>query len=376
LQDVRETTPWRAADIARIDGNPYPEIPVITAEEATRVLPLIDLWDLWPVCLADGTTAMFGSSTLWMILSAAHADNPDSRHDVARIRLMSRNATGWRDHGNLLPDDFAPGTREWAGSAVFDPATARVTLYFTATGRKDDPFSFEQRLFETSATLAVAAHSVEIGSWSPPTELFASDGDLYVDTRTTGGGPGLIKGFRDPSYFRDPANGREYMLFTGSDGRSSLSHNGVIGIAERSATEWQLLPPLISGDGINNEFERPHVVARDGFYYLFWSTQRHVFAPDGPSGPNGLYGMVADNIFGPYRPLNGTGLVAANPAAEPFQGYSWLVTGALEVVSFVDLWGMKGRTRATHPETAQTQFGGTPAPLFKIELHGNNTRIV
>jgi levansucrase len=376
LQDVRVTTPWRAADITRIDGNLWPEIPVIAAREATRVLPLIDLWDLWPVCLADGTTAEFGGSTLWMILSAPRADNPDSRHDVARIRLMLQTGTNWRDHGNLLPDGFAPGTREWAGSAVFHPATARVTLYFTATGRKDDPFSFEQRLFETSATLAVAAHSVEIGSWSPPTELFASDGDFYVDTRTTGGGPGLIKGFRDPGYFLDPANGREYILFTGSDGRSSLSHNGVIGIAERSATGWQLLPPLISGDGINNEFERPHVVVRGGFYYLFWSTQRHVFAPNGPSGPNGLYGMVADSIFGPYRPLNGTGLVAANPAAEPFQGYSWLVTGALEVVSFVDLWGMNGRTRALHPETVQTQFGGTPAPLFRLELDRETSRIV
>ena len=375
-QDLGVTTHWRAADIARIDALPLPEIPVIGAAQAVRVLDGIDLWDMWPVCLSDGTTADFDGQSLWMILSASTNPNPDLRHDVARIRLMSQTGDGWHDHGNLLPDGFAPGTREWAGSAVFDPATSVLTLYFTSTGRRSDPFSFEQRMFATYATLSMASDKIVVGEWSSPTEIFTSDGDHYVDTCQTAGGPGLIKGFRDPGYFRDPADGREYMLFTGSDGRSSHSHNGVIGLAERVDGAWRLHPPMISGDGVNNEFERPHVVCRDGFYYLFWSTQRHVFAPGGPSGPNGLYGMVADNIGGPYRPLNGTSLVAANPRAEPFQCYSWLVTGSLDVVSFVDLWGMQGRTRDTHPETLATQFGGTPAPVFRIALDGERTSLV
>lgn len=375
-QDLGVTTHWRAADIAHIDAQPLPEIPVIGAAQATRVLNSIDLWDMWPVCLPDGTTADFDGQSLWMILSASANPNPDLRHDVARIRLMSQTGDVWRDCGNLLPDGFAPGTREWAGSAVFDSATGVLTLYFTSTGRRGDAFSFEQRMYETQASLSVEAANVVIGNWSPATELFASDGDHYVDTCRTAGGPGLIKGFRDPGFVRDPADGRTYMLFTASAGRSSHSHNGVIGIAENVDGNWHLRPPLISGDGVNNEFERPHVVCRDGRYYLFWSTQRHVFAPGVPSGPNGLYGMVANHICGPYRPLNGTGLVAANPSAEPFQGYSWLVTGSLEVVSFIDLWGMGGRTRDTHPETLATQFGGTPAPMFRIALDGDRTEIV
>ena len=289
---------------------------------------------------------------------------------------MSKSAGIWADHGNLLPDGLAPGTREWAGSAVFDPDTGILTLYFTSTGRRGDPFSFEQRMFEARTSLHVEGNQVALGEWSAPHELFSSDGDIYIDTRTTAGGAGLIKGFRDPGFFRDPADGRTYILFTGSDGRSSGSHNGVIGLAERMANGWQLRPPLISGDGVNNEFERPHIVRRDALYYLFWSTQRHVFHPDGPSGPNGLYGMVAESIDGPYRRLNGTGLVAANPAAEPYQGYSWLVTASLEVVSFIDLWGMKGRTRATHPETLATQFGGTPALVLRIALDGDRTSIL
>ena len=210
----------------------------------------------------------------------------------------------------------------------------------------------------------------------PPRTNYFPGTAIYIDTGTTGGGAGPIKGYRDPGFFRDPADSRTYILFTGSDGRSSGSHNGVIGLAERTGNGRQLRPPLISGDGVNDEFERPHIVRRDGVYYLFWSNQRHVFHADGPSGPNGLYGMVAESIDGPYRRLNGTGLVAANPAAEPYQGYSWLVTASLEVVSFIDLWGMKGRTRATHPETLATQFGGTPALVLRIALDGDRTSIL
>ena len=136
-----------------------------------------------------------------------------------------------------------------------------------------------------------------------------------------------------------------------------------------------LQPPIFSALGLCNELERPHILIRDGLYYLFWSTQRHVFAPDGPSGPNGLYGAVAPTLRGPYRPLNGTGLVAANPDSEPTQGYSWLVLDTLEVVSFVDYWGMAGRKLADHPDLVRSNFGGTAAPVFRIAIDGDTTRI-
>lgn len=370
------TTRWTATDVARIADAPVPEIPLIVAADVAPVLPGVDLWDMWPVSLANGSTVEFAGRTLWMILSAPVDPNPDLRHDIARIRLLVHDGAAWHDLGNLLPDGFAPGTREWAGSAIFDPDGGILTLYFTSTGRRGEPFSFEQRMFETRTSLVQTETGNLLGDWSPPIELFVSDGDIYIDTRRTEGGPGLIKGFRDPGYFRDPRDGREFMVFTGSDGRSTHSHNGLIGVAEKIGGSWAVRPPLLSGDGVNNEFERPHLIHRDGLYYLFWSTQRHVFAPGVPSGPNGLYGMVADRIEGPYRPLNGTGLVAANPAAEPMQSYSWLVQGSLDVVSFIDLWGMEGRKAADVPGLARTQFGGTPAPIFRISLEGDRTTIV
>jgi len=117
------------------------------------------------------------------------------------------------------------------------------------------------------------------------------------------------------------------------------------------------------------------MVHRGGRYYVFWSTQRHTFSPDAVAGPNGLYAMVADTLSGPWRAVNGNGLVAANPLHEPTQSYSWWVTGDDEVWSFVDYWGMAGRALADHPELVRGQFGGTTAPVFRLRYDGDRVAI-
>ena len=128
-------------------------------------------------------------------------------------------------------------------------------------------------------------------------------------------------------------------------------------------------------NGNEHGVEHVHVLFRDGLYYLFWSTQRKVFAPDGPSGPNGLYGAVSASVCGPYRPLNGTGLVAANPSEAPFQTYSWWVTADLEVAGFVDLTGVGGEGPVDTAEWRRAHFGGVPAPRFRIALDGDRARV-
>lgn len=192
-----------------------------------------------------------------------------------------------------------------------------MTLFYTATGRRGDTGrSFEQRLFQTSGKLELAGDTVRVTGWSEPVESVAADGQTYVIVNQTVGEPGFIKGFRDPFHFRDPADGADYLLFTASDPASSSSFNGVVGLARASGpgfTGWSLLPPVVSAAGVNNEMERPVLRVHGGRYYLFWSTQRRTFDPAGPTGPNGLYGMVAERLAGPWQPLNGTGLGGTQP---------------------------------------------------------------
>jgi len=380
-QQAATPTAWHKGHLADLALSQDNLIPIIPVAATTPLLPGYDLWDLWPVQCADGTTASFAGGTLWMILSAPALPNPDERHGVARIRLMLEAGGGWTDLGNFMPDGLCPGQREWAGSAVYDPSTRRITLYYTVAGRRGDTeVRFEQRLFEVSAVVQCDGRDINFRDWRAPHEIIVSDGISYMHVDGTESVPGFIKGFRDPAHFCDPTDACRYIVFTASGAHAASRYNGVIGIAMASgsgdSTIWNTLPPLIDADGLNNELERPHLIAHRGLYYLFWSTQRHMFAPDGPSGPTGLYGAVADSVLGPYRPLNGSGLVAANPDEEPRQSYSWWVCHDLSVVSFVDHWGLKGRALGEHPELNRAQFGGTPAPIFQLMLDGERAKIV
>lgn len=123
-----------------------------------------------------------------------------------------------------------------------------------------------------------------------------------------------------------------------------------------------MLQPLVHADGVNNELERAHVVFRDARYYLFWVTQRSTFSPEVAGGPTGLYGMVAEALGGPWRPINGSGLVLANPSGDPARGYSWFVSAEGIVASFVD-------------DPAGSGFAGVPAPLLRLQFDGDRVRL-
>jgi levansucrase len=360
-------TAWTGQHVARIAAAPRPCAPLIPPGWGQRPLPGHDLWDFWPVQTADGAVAAIAGGALWMALAAPAAGDPDDRHVHARIRLFHVVGGQWRDLGPALPDGLAPGSREWSGSAIIDADGRHVRLFFTAAGQAGEARpTWAQRLFWSRARLD---DGPRLAGWQPPRPIVASDGDLYHPADQRDGAPGTIKAFRDPGYFRDPRDGVHYILFTASLGRSGSAWNGAIGLARASTADpddWQLAPPILSADGLNNELERPHMLALAGRYYLFWSTQRRVFAAGGPDGPTGLYGMVGDSVAGPFVPLNGSGLVIANPDAAPDQAYSWLVTPDLAATSFID----------RQAAGAQRRFGGMRAPRLQLAIDGTTTQLI
>ncbi len=229
---LSEMSLWEPHHVAAIAASSLPEIPVVTAADIVDVLPEFQLWDSWTIDDPDGNAVRSDGWALWVIMCAPRDVHPDLRHDIARLRLMLERDGEWRDCGYLLPDDLNPGSREWAGSSVYDAKTGRLTLFYTVTGRKGEANrSYEQRLFQTDAPLTFDGDNIQIGDWSAPVENVISDGVDYVVVNEHQGRPGFIKGFRDPFHFRDPADGADYLLFTASYQPSSYEHNGVIGIA-------------------------------------------------------------------------------------------------------------------------------------------------
>lgn len=349
-----------------------PSMRTTPVPKCARLLPGFDLWDYWPLLTEQGDVADVFGGTLYFFLSAPILPDPESRHAVARLRSVHRVGGQWHDLGHVFPQSYAPGSREWAGSSIL--RGDRVTVYFTAAGRAGEVApSFEQRLFECQARLVHAHNRPQLVDWSAPVESVKADGVHYVTDMQGAGTIGTIKAFRDPAYFRDPATGIAYLLFAGSLAFSNHAYNGCIGVAVQGSGQWSLLPPLVHADGLNNELERPHIVYHDKRYYLFWSTQAKVFAPTGPKGPTGLYGMVADAMDGPWSPLNDSCLVLTNPEAYPFQAFSWLVLPDLRVLSFLDVVGLE--TMPVDAEQARRHFGGTPAPEVTLKLDGTRAWI-
>lgn len=376
-----QTRAWRPEHLALIGPEAPNPAPVIAGDQVVPVAPSHDVWDLGPVRTRDGAVAVVGGAEVWIVISAPAEGHPGGRHDIARLRLLTRAQGAWTDQGPLFPDGASLGSREWAASGVYDPVAGRLEVLYTATGRRGDHRRpFEQRIVATAAPLVARGERLVVGPWDPHGVVLEADGRCYMRTDAADGEPGFIKAFRDPFPVVDPDDGAEWMLFTGSLADAATEFNGAVGIARRiDAGRWELHAPLITADGVNNELERPHLVSHDGRHYLFFSTQRRTFAP-GVSGPNGLYGFVADHLLGPYAPINGSGLVLRNPDREPLQAYSWLVLPDLSVASFVDSHSLQGRTLeeidAAGAEAARRHFGGTAAPFLRLSVEDGRVALV
>ncbi|AKH81546.1 hypothetical protein AA958_04345 [Streptomyces sp. CNQ-509] len=368
-------TRWTRHHLDALVESPATTAPPAPATPRPRVLPHHDIWDAWPLQQSDGAPAVVHGAGLWMALSAPAAGHPEHRHDHARIRLLARSDERWDDLGHVFAAGTSLGSREWSGSAVIRP-DGTVSVFYTAAGRAGESRpTFRQRIVEARPELLTGGQAVELEQGVEHREVLRSDGRSYEPADEFDGGPGRIRAFRDPSWFRDPADGREYLLVAASvPGPEGFM--GAVAIARAASGGWGLLPPLLVADGVNHEIERPHVVVHRSRYYLFFCTTRRSFHPAG-SAPTGLYGFVAPTLWGPYEPLNRSGLVIQNPPAQPDQAYAWLVLSSLRVTSFLNYRSANGKDPAqAGPDEARAGFGGTFAPMLDLALEGTSTRVL
>ncbi|MDT0319007.1 glycoside hydrolase family 68 protein [Streptomyces millisiae] len=365
MTDTRPTR-WTRRDLDRLAGEPATTAPVIDPATTPRVLPEHDIWDLWPVQREDGTTATVREGELWMTLSAPAVGHPEHRHDIARLHLLARAGDRWTDLGHVFPDGASPGSREWSGSALLRP-DGTVSVIYTATGERGEARpTFHQRVVEARPRLITDGGATRLARDAEHRVVLRSDGLSYLPADEIAGGPGRIRAFRDPAWFRDPADGVAYLLVAASvPWRDRFM--GAVALARETAEGWSLCPPLLVADGVNHEIERPHVVVHRSRYHLFFCTSRQSFHP--PGAPTGLYGFVAPSLTGPYEPLNGSGLVVRNPPTRPDQAYAWWVLGDLSVVSFVNYLLPDGSDPRQLPAAeARAAFGGTVAPVLDLTL--------
>ncbi|OYR54375.1 glycoside hydrolase family 68 protein [Halorubrum halodurans] len=383
---------WSREAAGRIARDDDAVAPIIYPPETDR-FDGFHVWDTWPVRSRDGSLAEIDGHRVVCALTTTDDLLPGKRHDVASIHYFtSTDGESWSHGGPLFSGD-ALGSRQWAGSTMVDDGD--VYAFYTAAGeRGEDDLAYTQRIAgATGGTVRVDDDGLRIdGEWDHEI-LLEPDGDHYEREEQS---RGMTYTFRDPWFFEDPASGETYLLFEANtpvpegadpcDGDvEAASFNGSVGIARSPTgdpTEWELEPPLLDAVCVNQELERPHLVVRDGTYYLFVSSHQHTFAP-GLVGYDALYGFVADDLRGAYRPLNGHGMVATNPANAPFQTYSWTAYDhgdEVLVASFFNYYEYVGESLdgiAELPESEQRRrFGGTLAPTLRVGLDGDRTELL
>lgn len=385
---------WPPYTVARIERNEENTLPEIDFDGA--VISEDDyVWDFWPVRNRDGTIAVIDNRVAIMGLTAPREGNiPGERHAIATWRWFYSTLDGqdWVDGGLVFPEGTALGDRQWAGSAVYDPLTSRIELFYTALGElpanPDQPSSTaaqdsaisRQEIAHTSAAVTSTPEGLVLQDFTPHELILTADGEFYA-TAELANETGALYVYRDPWYFEDPESNNRYLLFSATVGFQPGPKSGAVGIAVwlEEDQEWRNLSPLLAALETNSQLERPHIVYRDEEYYLFFSSHEFTFAEQDP-GPEGLYGFHAGNLRGNYLPLNDGGLVLANPESAPLQTYSYTVLPGGSVLSFINYFDLGTVTLAEISEQSrqwqQEHFGGTPADPFFITIEGEGTRLL
>lgn len=418
-----------------------PEIPSTFPVMTDQGGEQIWVWDTWTLTDERSNQVAFKG---WEVIFALTADAQagyafDERHTHARMGYFFRKAGvpaderpadgGWTYGGNVFPDGAA-GTvfeddsfstvTEWSGSTRFYPG-GNLKIFYTAVAfyrnaQDQDVKPADPRIALTEAKLHANSKGVWLTGAEKQHELLTPDGEYY---QTREQNPYV--NFRDPFTFEDPAHpGKTFMVFEGNTGgdRGSVEctaedlgyregdplaedpakvtstganfqmANVGLAVAEnKDLTKWRYLPPILSGNCVNDQTERPQIYVKDGKYYLFTISHRHTFA-QGPGvdepgyfaldGPDGVYGFVGDGVRSDYQPLNqGSGLALGNPTnlnyrtgtpaspapgqtAHAFQSYSHYVMPDGLVESFIDAVG--------NPDVRR---GGTLAPTTRLEIDGD-----
>ena len=348
--------------------------------------------------------------------------------------------------GSIFEDQSFSAQTEWSGSARLMEGNkirmfyTSVAFYNTTTGGsgdggygQDDNGSskpYDPRIVQSEGRIHADENGVWLTGFRTQHQLLVPDGKYY---QTREQNPGV--NFRDPFTFRDqnnPSDPTEYMVFEGNSafvreqqyvdaaakagqntalatcteedlgyekgdpkaetvesvnqrgGRYQLANVGLARAKNKAMTQWEYLPPLLSGNCVNDQTERPQIYFQDGKYYLFTISHRETYA-DGLQGPEGVYGFVGDGLRSDYKPLNqNTGIALGNPinlnfnpgkpytpdfnqSPYTFQSYSHYVMPGGLVESFIDSIGGN--------KDGNPVRGGSLAPTVKINISGDTTAV-
>ena len=239
-------------------------------------------------------------------LDAPKSDDPDDRHEIAHVRqAVSTDMKGWKDVGSALdsgPEGAWDDGPIWTGN-IYKNEKGEYLFFYTGRNKRDGEL---QRL-----GMAKSKDGINWDRAEKP--LLEPDGRYY---ETTEDSP-IFKAWRDPCVVKDEQSGKYLMYFTAKTKDGDEKYKGCIGVAQSDNLEgpYESLPPVLA-PGKFAQMEVPQVIQKNGKVYMFFSSMEKDYNPEWSKevgGPqNGLHCYVGDSLKGPFKPLNGDGIVTGS----------------------------------------------------------------
>ncbi|KHL96181.1 levansucrase [Paenibacillus sp. IHB B 3415] len=320
----------------------------------------LDVWDSWPLQNADGTVAEYNGYHIVFALAGDPKKGWDTFIYMFYQKVGDTSIDSWKNAGRVFKDSdkYVPNdpilnnqAEEWSGSATLTK-DGDVRLFYTNRQGWDPAHGFFGKQTLTTAQVNLSkpdGDTLKVDGVEDFKSIFDGDGKIYQNVEQAFGAGDYADNhtLRDPHYVEE--NGHKYLVFesntgteTGYQGEESLYNrsyyegnkpffeaennkllfgpkkslatlaNGSLGIIELNDdyTLKTVMKPLIASNTITDEIERANVFELNGKWYLFTDSRGSKMTIDG-IGDKDVYmlGYVADSLTGPYKPLNGSGLV-------------------------------------------------------------------
>ncbi|AJY77394.1 levansucrase [Paenibacillus beijingensis] len=383
----------------------------------------MDVWDSWPLQNADGTVANYKGYHIAFALAGDPKKGWDTFVYLFYKKAGDNSLDSWKNAGRVFKDSdkFVPNdsilkdqAEEWSGSATLT-ADGKVRLFYTNRHPWAPERGFYGKQTLTTAQVNVSqpdANTLKIDGVEDFKSIFdGGDGRIYQNVKQGIVEPNFSDNhtFRDPHYVED--KGRKYLVFeantgmeTGYQGEQSFYNkayyggskkffqaekaklmqspkkdaariaNGALGIIElnNDYTLKKVMKPLIASNTVTDEIERANVFKLNGKWYLFTSTRGSKLIVDGIDKEDiYMLGYVADSLTGPYKPLNGTGLVL-HQDLNPYD-ITWTYAHfAIPQTSGNNVVVASYMTNRAYFEDHHSTF----APSFLLNIKGSKTSVV
>lgn len=381
----------------------------------------LDVWDSWPLQNADGTVADYNGYHIVFALAGNPSIPWDTHIYLFYQKIGETSIESWKCAGRVFKDSdkYASNdpilqyqAEEWSGSATLT-ADGHVRLFYTDRHPWDFQAGFYGKQTLTTAQVNLSqpdADTLKVDGVEDMKSIFdGGDGTVYQNVMQGIENLSDNHTLRDPHYVED--NGHKYLVFEantgttdGYEGLESLFNpvyyggnlkffesekdkllqsqqkdnaalaNGAIGIIElnNDFTLKKVMDPLLVSNTITDEIERANVFKMNGHWYLFTDSRGSKMTIDG-IGANDVYmlGFVSESLTGPYKPLNGSGLVLnmnLDYYDKTFTYSHFAIPQAkgnnVVITSYITNRGIYSDHHATF------------APSFLLNIHGTNTSVV